>query len=92
MIKDVLVELNPDSNMYEVSFGDFEGTDDDWSPVLANFFFKSHALRWALNSFNKIDDKEKLFVILDHTQKLEMLAFSSNEIDVILELIHEGKS
>jgi hypothetical protein len=48
-------------------------------------------LEWALNKFVKFEDKEKLFVILDHTQKLEMLAFGENEIDGILELIHEGE-
>jgi hypothetical protein len=89
LIKDVLVELNSTNDLYEVSFGDFEGTDDDWTPVLASFFFKGDALRWALSNFMKFEDNEKLFVILDHTQDLEMLAFSSNEIDGILELIHE---
>ncbi|MEH7419556.1 hypothetical protein V7266_30450 [Neobacillus drentensis] len=89
MEKDVLVELNPNNDLYEVSFGDFDGTDDDWTPVLASFYFKSDALDWALSRFTKNEDEEKLFVILDHTQELEMLAFSLNEIDGILELIHE---
>jgi hypothetical protein len=93
LIKDVLVELNSTNDLYEVSFGDFEGTNHDWTPVIASFFFKCDALSWALRNFMKIKDKEKLFVILDHTQRLEMLAFSSNEIDGILELIHkEGDS
>ncbi|PLS04038.1 hypothetical protein [Neobacillus cucumis] len=89
MEKDVLVELNSDNDLFEVSFGDFDGTDDDWTPVLASFYFKSDALSWALSRFKKIEDEEKLFVILDHTQELEMLAFSLYELDGILELIHE---
>ncbi|WP_286231292.1 hypothetical protein [Neobacillus mesonae] len=84
---DVLVELIND--IYEVSIGDFESSEE--FTVLANFLSKKSALEWALTIFEEIEDEEKMFTILDYTQELEMLAFSKDEVDGILELIH-GRS
>jgi hypothetical protein len=85
----ILVELN-DYGRYDVSFGDFdEGTDDDWTDVLASFYYKSHALEWAYGYFKKMDDA-KLLVVLDRSNPImEMNAFEDGEEFYIETLIDE---
>jgi hypothetical protein len=85
---DVLVELNC-GGRYEVSFGDFEGTDEDWTPILAEFFYKSDALEWAFKNFVGTFFEDGQFVVLDNTKEIEMLAFSINEFEDIQALIEE---
>jgi hypothetical protein len=84
----ILVELNSDGR-YNVSFGDFDGTDDDWTEVLASFFYKSHALEWVYGYFKKMDE-DKLLVVLDSSNPImEMNAFEDGEESYIETLIDE---
>jgi hypothetical protein len=87
---DVLVELNC-GGRYEVSFGDFAGDDESWTPILAEFFYKSDALKWAFDVFKNIKDEEKFFVVLDRDKDptQEMETFDIDEMEYIKDLIQE---
>jgi hypothetical protein len=78
-VTDILVEFN-DNDYWSVSYGNY--FEDDWSPILAEFYFMSDALEWALEIFNMMDYEEKTFVILDPTQQNE-LEFLSTEEQVV---------
>jgi hypothetical protein len=83
----ILVELNC-SGKYEVSFGDFEGTDEDWTPTLAEFLYKSMALEYAYDKFKNIEMEDKELIILDKSIPIaEMDMFIPGEEEKLEALI-----
>jgi hypothetical protein len=81
---DVFVQLN-DFDKYEVSISNIEA--DEYSPTLGEFYFKSHALKYALELFKYIEFEEKKLVILDHSEELEIDVLT--EYEEIEQLIEE---
>jgi hypothetical protein len=75
-VTDILIEFN-DYDNWEVCYGNYQ--EDDWSPILAEFYFKSDALEYSLSIFKKMDFRDKMLVILDPTKELELDFLSSDE-------------
>jgi hypothetical protein len=87
--KDVMVELT--NNGWEVSIGDFEGTDDDWEYELATFKYKNHALKWALKLFLKVSDDDKQFTLLDYENPtMEFKVYDKQDLIPYLPFINLG--
>jgi hypothetical protein len=87
-VVDILVEY--DNGKYELSFGDFSGDDESWTPAFL-FDKKSKALQVGYEVFEKINDEEKLFVVLDSVKNptQEMETFDVHEMEYIKDLIQE---
>jgi hypothetical protein len=83
-ITDVFLQLN-DFDKYEVSVSNIEA--DEYSPTLGEFYFKSHALKYALELFKSIDFEQKKLVILDQSEELEIDVLT--EYEEIEQLIEE---
>jgi hypothetical protein len=75
-ITDVFLQLN-DFDKYEVSVSNIEA--DEYSPTLGEFYFKSHALKYALELLKSIEFEEKKLVILDYSEELEILVHTEYE-------------
>jgi hypothetical protein len=86
---DVMVELTDKG--YEISVGDIEGDNDSWDYELATFKYKNQALRWAMDMFLKVKDKDKQLTILDYEDKtMEFKVYDKDEVVSLLEVINSG--
>lgn len=75
-VTDVHVEFN-DFDRYEVCVCNID--EDQFSETLGEFSLKSDALVFAMDIFQSIHNDEKMMIVLDITQPLEMLAFSEDK-------------
>ncbi|MFS0776062.1 hypothetical protein ABC255_08660 [Neobacillus sp. 3P2-tot-E-2] len=86
--KDMLIEFN-DDGQWEVSNLDYDGSDEDLE-FLGKFTYRADAYEFAITRFIKIEDEDKLLVVMDRrNREMEFVCYGEADKDYLLRQLQD---